>query len=209
MKRIITLIVALVATISMSFAQTTMTYSGKLNISAKMGFIPINVNKDNVEIYYDDNGGTNDVIRIEDMQVEILSANMAVGNITVNNVKNTNGNVTSNGTEQAPNIILTDGSDPTVEWIGGSLPDMVGEVTGTRNDTNETIVLNIPLPVEINGIKVTLTIKYEGKLTAISGIENVVSSNAATTPAYTISGIRANNNTKGIIIKGGKKYVNK
>lgn len=207
MKKIITLIVVLMTIITMSNAQTTLTYTGKLNITAMAGFIKAEVN--NVDVFYDENIGSNDVIRIEDMQLELLGANFAVGNITVKNVKLENGNISSTGTEAEPNLILSNGSDPNVEWIGGALPDMVGNVSGKRDDAKKTMSLNIPLPVEINTMTVTLNIKYEGNLTNVSGIENVVASDATPAPAFTISGLRANSNTKGIIIKGGKKYVNK
>lgn len=201
MKKISTLLLVLLAAVNIAVAQNTKIYTGDIVIDA-MG------KKESVKsvpLEYEDNGGTADRILIKNLKVSLLGSDFAVGNITVVDVQNSKGNVKSSPKGKENNIVLTDGDDPTETWVGSALGGVQGEVTGTISGNKMS--LKIPLKVSFGPLSVTLNINFEGTCTETAiGNTMAESQNAV---VYNLSGMSTDASVKGIVIKNGKKYLNK
>lgn len=208
MKRILSLIATLIVAATVSFAQTQ--YSGTLNVRGE-GVVAsmINVTQNNILLnMYDNDDGTYK-IELKNFSITLLDSEFNVGHIIIPSLTATADGSTINlrstpeGTQN--NIILTDGDDKDIEWVGSAIGGVQGEVTGTISGDN--IAMNIPLNVTI-GVPVTLSIKYNGTVVQSSGINSVAGS-AKEEPAYNIAGQPVQPSTRGVIIKGGRKYINR
>lgn len=206
-KTLLTLFVQLVAVCTM--AQTDV-YTGNLNV--KMGIMTLaNMSDVPLEMTKKENGNYSVVLR--NFSIELLGSVFNVGNITIPDItaKESANSISleskPQGTEN--NIILSDGDDPNVDWLGPVLGGVQGEVVGTLN--GENLEMDIPLNVNINGKEVSLKINYKGKRTSSSGIDSVIldSDSSSDTVPYTLSGVPAFSSYKGIVILNGKKIVRK
>ena len=206
-KTLLTLFVQLIAVCTM--AQTDV-YTGNLNV--KMGIMTLaNMSDVPLEMTKKENGNYSVVLR--NFSIELFSSVFNVGNITIPDIiaKESANSISleskPQGTEN--NIILSDGDDPNVDWLGPVLGGVQGEVVGTLN--GENLEMDIPLNVNINGKEVSLKINYKGKRTSSSGIDSVIldSDSSSDTVPYTLSGVPASSSYKGIVILNGKKIVRK
>jgi len=189
--------VALFAAMTVADATTTKTYNGTLKIKVSV----LTSTQKGVNVYYDDNGGKGDRIRMENTVVNVAGQEIAVGNITVVDVKNENGKISSSSNGTDNNILLSDGNDASMEWIGSSIGGVQGDVTGTM--TADGMTLSIPLKVS----KISMSITFEGKLSS-TGIKDVNAGEKASA-AYSVTGVRVSPDSKGLVIMNGKKFVNK
>lgn len=201
MKKISTLLLVLVAAVNIAVAQSVKVYTGDIVIEV-MGK---KETLKSVPVEYEDNGGAADRILIKNLKVSLMGSDFAVGNITVVDVQNSKGNVKSSPKGKENNIVLTDGDDPTETWLGSALGGVQGEVTGTISGNKMS--LKIPLKVSIVMLPVTLNIDFEGTCTE-TAIGNVVTE-SQNTAVYNLSGMSTDASAKGIVIKNGKKYLNK
>ena len=206
-KTLLTLFVQLIAVCTM--AQTDV-YTGNLNV--KMGIMTLaNMSDVPLEMTKKENGNYSVVLR--NFSIELLGSVFNVGNITIPDItaKESDNSISleskPQGTEN--NIILSDGDDPNVDWLGPALGGVQGEVVGTLN--GENLEMDIPLNVIINGKEVSLKINYNGKRTSSSGIDSVIldSDSSSDTVPYTLAGVPASSSYKGIVILNGKKIVRK
>ena len=206
-KTLLTLFVQLIAVCTM--AQTDV-YTGNLNV--KMGIMTLaNMSDVPLEMTKKENGNYSVVLR--NFSIELLSSVFNVGNITIPDItaKESANSISleskPQGTEN--NIILSDGDDPNVDWLGPALGGVQGEVVGTLN--GENLEMDIPLNVNINGKEVSLKINYNGKRTSSSGIDTVIldSDSSSDTVPYTLSGVPASSSYKGRVILNGKKILRK
>lgn len=209
MKRILSLIATLIVAATVSFAQTQ--YSGTLNVRGEGVFASvINVTQNDIllNMYGNDDGTYK--IELKNFSITLLDSEFNVGHIIIPSLTATADGSTINlrstpeGTQN--NIILTDGDDKDIEWVGSAIGGVQGEVTGTISGDN--IAMNIPLNVTIGVMPVTLSIKYNGTVVQSSGINSVAGS-AKEAPAYNIAGQPVQPSTRGVIIKGGRKYINR
>lgn len=201
MKKISTLLLVLVAAVNIAVAQSVKVYTGDIVIEV-MG---MKETLKSVPVEYEDNGGAADRILIKNLKVSLLGSDFAVGNITVIDVQNSKGNVKSSPKGKDNNIVLSDGDDPTETWVGSALGGVQGEVTGTISGNKMS--LKIPLNVKIGPLPVTLNINFEGTCTETVISNTMTESQNAV--VYNISGMSTDASAKGIVIKNGKKYLNK
>lgn len=209
MKRILSLIAALIAATSISLAQTQ--YSGTLNVRGEGAFaFLINVTQNDILLSMYENGDGTYKLELRNFSITMLDSEFNVGHIVIPSLtpvtdgSTTHLKSTPEGTQN--NIILTDGDDESVTWIGSAIGGVQGEVTGTVDGGK--IIMNIPLNVPIGASQVPLVIKYSGTAVQSSGIGNV-ESNIEEKPAYNIAGQPVHPSTRGVIIKGGRKYINR
>lgn len=194
MKKIFTLMVALVATIS-CMAQTTTEYSGQMFIAvgdAPAVPIPstVKVNKD---------ADNNYSVELHDFNF----MGQPVGDIIVSSftaVQNEDGSISLTSTPEGDtkNIQLSGTSDIAIGiTLGGGLQ---GNVTAKIDGNTFTLdlPLNIGMPVQVN---------FEGTSTTTS-INNVSANDSKDAIIYNIAGQQVGKSAKGIIIKNGKKYIN-
>lgn len=199
MKKISTLLLVLLAAVNIAVAQNTKIYTGDIVIDALIAKETIKA----VPVEYENNGGTADRILIKNLKVSLMGSDFAVGNITVVDVQNSKGNVKSSPKGKENNIVLTDGDDPTETWLGSALGGVQGEVTGTISGNK----MSLKIPLKVSNLPVTLNINFEGTCTE-TAIGNVVTE-SQNTAVYNLSGMSTDASAKGIVIKNGKKYLNK
>lgn len=199
MKKISTLLLVLVAAVNIVMAQNTKVYIGDITINAL--FVKETIKS--VPVEYENNGGTADRILIKNLKLSLGEDALAVGNITVIDVQNSKGNVKSSPKGKDNNIVLSDGDDPTETWLGSALGGVQGEVSGTISGNK----LSLKIPLKVATFPVTLNINFEGTSTETAiGNTMTESQNAV---VYNISGMSTDASVKGIVIKNGKKYLNK
>lgn len=199
MKKISTLLLVLVAAVNIAVAQNTKVYIGDITINAL--FVKETIKS--VPVEYENNGGTADRILIKNLKLSLGEDALAVGNITVIDVQNSKGNVKSSPKGKDNNIVLSDGDDPTETWLGSALGGVQGEVSGTISGNK----LSLKIPLKVATFPVTLNINFEGTCTE-TAIGNVVTE-SQNTAVYNLSGMSTDASAKGIVIKNGKKYLNK
>lgn len=199
MKKISTLLLVLVAAVNIVMAQNTKVYIGDITINALI----VKETIKSVPVEYENNGGTADRILIKNLKLSLGEDALAVGNITVIDVQNSKGNVKSSPKGDDNNIVLSDGDDPTETWLGSVLGGVQGEVSGTISGNK----LSLKIPLKVATFPVTLNINFEGTCTE-TAIGNVVTE-SQNTAVYNLSGMSTDASAKGIVIKNGKKYLNK
>lgn len=190
MKKIFTLIVAIIATVS-TMAQTT-EYVG-----------PIDILVDDVPATLDDTSvlvtkNTDGTYKVELRNFSF--AGVPVGNITVSSLtaeNNADGSISLTSTPNGQNNIKISGSALALLLGGGLQGDVTAKIDGNK------FILDLPL--EIATLGQTILVHFEGESTS-AGIGNITA-DAKATVVYNIAGQKANESTKGIVIKNGKKYV--
>lgn len=199
MKKISTLLLVLVAAVNIVMAQNTKVYIGDITINALI----VKETVKSVPVEYENNGGTADRILIKNLKLSLGEDALAVGNITVIDVQNSKGNVKSSPKGKDNNIVLSDGDDPTETWLGSALGGVQGEVSGTISGNK----LSLKIPLKVATFPVTLNINFEGTSTE-TAIGNTMTE-SQNTAVYNLSGMSTDASAKGIVIKNGKKYLNK
>lgn len=190
MKKIFTLIVAIIATVS-TMAQTT-EYVG-----------PIDILVDDVPATLDDTSvlvtkNTDGTYKVELRNFSF--AGVPVGNITVSSLtaeNNADGSISLTSTPNGQNNIKISGSALALLLGGGLQGDVTAKIDGNK------FILDLPLEIAVLGQ--TILVHFEGESTS-AGIGNITA-DAKATVVYNIAGQKANESTKGIVIKNGKKYV--
>lgn len=190
MKKIFTLLVAIIATVS-TMAQTT-EYVG-----------PIDILVDDVPATLDDTSvlvtkNTDGTYKVELRNFSF--AGVPVGNITVSSLtaeNNADGSISLTSTPNGQNNIKISGSALALLLGGGLQGDVTAKIDGNK------FILDLPL--EIATLGQTILVHFEGESTS-AGIGNITA-DAKATVVYNIAGQKANESTKGIVIKNGKKYV--
>lgn len=190
MKKIFTLLVAIIATVS-TMAQTT-EYVG-----------PIDILVDDVPATLDDTSvlvtkNTDGTYKVELRNFSF--AGVPVGDITVSSLtaeNNADGSISLTSTPNGQNNIKISGSALALLLGGGLQGDVTAKIDGNK------FILDLPL--EIATLGQTILVHFEGESTS-AGIGNITA-DAKATVVYNIAGQKANESTKGIVIKNGKKYV--
>lgn len=180
-------------------------YEGTLNINiATMDTDP----KDS-KVELTDLGSGVYVVYLPDFTFDMFGESMAVGNIMVPVVTGTpqaDGSIAllSEGTEEEPNIILTPGTDPSVEYVASALPKLPGKIEGVLNGNQ------LDLTINMNVTELDVVAKFSGK-----GEETSINAATAGTTVvpvayYTVSGAQISTPAKGVnIIRMSDKTVKK
>lgn len=190
MKKIFTLIVAIIATVS-SMAQTT-EYVGPIDIL--VDDVPATL--DDTSVLVTKNGDGTYKVELRNFSF----AGVPVGNITVSSLtaeNNADGSISLTSTPNGQNNIKISGSALALLLGGGLQGDVTAKIDGNK------FILDLPL--EIATLGQTILVHFEGESTS-AGIGNITA-DAKATVVYNIAGQKANESTKGIVIKNGKKYV--
>lgn len=190
MKKIFTLIVAIIATVS-SMAQTT-EYVGPIDIL--VDDVPATL--DDTSVLVTKNGDGTYKVELRNFSF----AGVSVGNITVSSLtaeNNADGSISLTSTPNGQNNIKISGSALALLLGGGLQGDVTAKIDGNK------FILDLPL--EIATLGQTILVHFEGESTS-AGIGNITA-DAKATVVYNIAGQKANESTKGIVIKNGKKYV--
>lgn len=190
MKKIFTLIVAIIATVS-TMAQTT-EYVGPIDIL--VDDVPATL--DDTSVLVTKNGDGTYKVELRNFSF----AGVPVGNITVSSLtaeNNADGSISLTSTPNGQNNIKISGSALALLLGGGLQGDVTAKIDGNK------FILDLPL--EIATLGQTILVHFEGESTS-AGIGNITA-DAKATVVYNIAGQKANESTKGIVIKNGKKYV--
>ena len=201
-------IVQVFALLAMAQKQT---FQGDLKVvDNTTGGAMINTSQKDVPLYLIDNSNETYAVELHNFSIDIAGSVMDIGNITIPELKVTEqeGVKILNSSPQGDecNILLSDGDDPAKSWLGSTLGNFQGEVTGSINGNN--LQLSIPLVVKMGFMTLTLAIDFNGMLHDSAGIGNIRIEDTDTT-SFTVHGIRAAKTYKGIVIHNGKKYVAK
>lgn len=190
MKKIFTLLVAIIATVS-TMAQTT-EYVGPIDIL--VDDVPATL--DDTSVLVTKNGDGTYKVELRNFSF----AGVSVGNITVSSLtaeNNADGSISLTSTPNGQNNIKISGSALALLLGGGLQGDVTAKIDGNK------FILDLPL--EIATLGQTILVHFEGESTS-AGIGNITA-DAKATVVYNIAGQKANESTKGIVIKNGKKYV--
>lgn len=201
-------IVQVFALLAMAQKQT---FQGDLKVvDNTTGGAMINTSQKDVPLYLIDNSNETYAVELHNFSIDIAGSVTDIGNITIPELKVTDqeGVKILNSSPQGDecNILLSDGDDPAKSWLGSTLGNFQGEVTGSINGNN--LQLSIPLIVKMGFMTLTLAIDFNGMLHDSAGIGNIRIEDTDTT-SFTVNGIRAAKTYKGIVIHNGKKYVAK
>lgn len=190
MKKFFTLIVAIIATVS-TMAQTT-EYVGPIDIL--VDDVPATL--DDTSVLVTKNGDGTYKVELRNFSF----AGVPVGNITVSSLtaeNNADGSISLTSTPNGQNNIKISGSALALLLGGGLQGDVTAKIDGNK------FILDLPLEIAVLGQ--TILVHFEGESTS-AGIGNITA-DAKATVVYNIAGQKANESTKGIVIKNGKKYV--
>lgn len=190
MKKIFTLLVAIIATVS-AMAQTT-EYVGPIDIL--VDDVPATL--DDTSVLVTKNGDGTYKVELRNFSF----AGVPVGNITVSSLtaeNNADGSISLTSTPNGQNNIKISGSALALLLGGGLQGDVTAKIDGNK--------FTLDLPLEIAVLGQTILVHFEGESTS-AGIGNITA-DAKATVVYNIAGQKANESTKGIVIKNGKKYV--
>lgn len=193
MKKIFTLMVALVATIS-CMAQTTTEYSGQLAITVDgTAFDPTDA------IVY--------VIKDEDEKYTVELRNFSFGEVAIGNITVSNFTTTQNEDGSLSLTSNPEGNNKNIKLSGSLMAMMLGSLQGnvTAKIDGSTFTLDLPLNIAMMGQ--TVEVHFEGTSTTTS-INSISANDSKDAVIYNMAGQQVGKSAKGIIIKNGKKYIN-
>ena len=185
MKKFLSLIITLTATITL-FAQTT--YTSTLYVA---GLGDDTIVEENVPVILTQTSDTTYKIELKDFNIQGFNA----GDITVPTL-----DATTNADGSIYMVSEPKGSENNIKVSGMAVRMLIGFKDGVQGKVEATLSgnsLSIKLPLSVAGYNLDIT---------TTDINTTRRDDTTSATTYTINGTRAIN-TRGIIIRNGKKYV--
>lgn len=210
MRKIITSFLFLTLMAVSAFAQEVRVYNGTLKASvvkpalakAALG----TATREDTKLYVTHEADGSYTLKNYNLDVVFKGVKLNLGNVFIYRFRPNGSKMTTKAEPGNPNVILTPGDDPEIDWIVKKEAGL--EVDADAIITDDVLEFDVPIVQDFQSFKdVTFELVYSGKCidTGISDVDLTVPADA---PAYNVAGQRVTT-TNGIIIKNGKKYLPK
>ena len=114
--------------------------------------------------------------------------------------------------KHSANVMLTEGDAEGYDfWLGPMICEEVGAIPVDIDAkmTDDKLYANINIDLTSTALEMAIKVTFGEDFPIVDGISNVTTTTTDDMPVFNVAGQRVNANTKGLVIKGGKVYLNK